>query len=223
MVCGPGAENRGHRRHPLPHRRQLHGGSCLSELPSYKEPVRQGQRHLVLSLHPVLLAPGARHTGGGPSDRPGAGGAVLPRLRSAGGYPHRPGPPPLPPGSELREAGHRGKAPLHPPDLGADAAGQRPNLPGAWADHPEAVSPEKTGQRTPAGGVPQCHAGTELEVSADRGDRGGHGAHRQPGGVPERAAAPGLRCPVGGRPETHHLHHPYGNAVPGRQAPRGKI
>lgn len=82
--------------------------------------------------------------------------------------------------------------------------------------------PKKTGQRTPAGGVPQCHEGTELEVSADRGDRGGHGAHRQPGGVPERAAAPGLRCPVGGRPETHHLHHPYGNAVPGRQAPRGK-
>ena len=178
---------------------------------------------MVLSLRPVLLTPGARHTSRGPPDRPGADGAVLPRLRSAGGYPHRPGPPPLPPGSELREAGHRKKAPLHAPDLRADAAGQRPNLPGAWADHPEAVSPEKTGQRTPAGGVPQCHAGTELEVSADRGDRGGHGAHRQPGGVPERAAAPGLRCPVGGRPETHHLHHPYGNAVPGRQAPRGKI
>mgnify|MGYP005794192229 CR=1 FL=1 len=52
--------------------------------------------------------PGARYAGGGPSDRPGAGGAVLPRLRSAGGYPHRPGPPPLPPGSELREAGYRG-------------------------------------------------------------------------------------------------------------------
>ena len=167
--------------------------------------------------------PGARYAGGGPSDRPGAGGAVLPRLRSADGYAYRPGAPPLPPGGELREAGHRGKTPLHAPDLRADAAGQRPDLPGAWADHPEAVPPEETGQGTPAGGVPQCHAGTELEVSADRGDRGGHGAHRQPGGVPERAAAPGLRCPVGGRPETHHLHHPYGNAVPGRQAPRGKI
>ena len=38
--------------------------------------------------------------------------------------------------SELREAGHRKKAPLHAPDLRADAAGQRPDLPGARADHP---------------------------------------------------------------------------------------
>lgn len=215
-VRGSGAENRGHRWHPLSHRCQLCGRPGLSELPGYQEPVWQGLRHLVLPLHPVLLAPGARHTGGGPSDRPGAGGAVLPQLRSAGGYPHRPGAPPLPPGGELCEAGHRGKAPLHTPDLGADAAGQRPDLPGAWADHPETISPEETGQGTPARGVPQCHAGTELEVSADCGDRGGHGAHRQPGGVPGGAAAPGLRCPVGGRPEKHHLHHPYGNAVPGR-------
>lgn len=216
MVRGPGAENHGHRRHPLSHRCQLCGGSGLSELPGYQEPVRQGQRHLVLPLHPVLLSPGARHTGGGPSDRPGAGGAVLPRLRNAGGYPHRPGPSPLPPGGELRETGHRRKAPLHAPDLGADAAGQRPDLPGAWADHLEAVSPEETGQGTPAGGVPQCHAGTELEISADRGDRGGYGAHRQPGGFSGGTATPRLRCPMGGRPETHHLHHPLGNAVPGR-------
>ena len=60
-------------------------------------------------------APGARHTGGGPPDRPGAGGAVLPRLRSAGGHPHRPGASPLPPGGELREAGHRGKSSTSPP------------------------------------------------------------------------------------------------------------
>ena len=42
--CGtwPRSRNRGHRRHPLSHRGQLHGGSGLSELPGYKEPVRQG-------------------------------------------------------------------------------------------------------------------------------------------------------------------------------------
>lgn len=171
---------------------------------------------MVLSLRPVLLTPGARHTGGSPPDRPGAGGAVLLRLRSAGGHSYRPGAPPLPPGCELREAGHRGKAPLHAPDLRADAAGQRSDLPGAWAEHPEAVSPKETGQGPPAGGVPQRHAGTELEVSADRGDRGGHGARRQPGGVPGGTAAPGLRCQVGGRPKTYYLHHPLGNAVPGR-------
>ena len=36
------------------------------------------------------------------------------------------------PGGELREAGHWGKTPLHAPDLRTDAAGQRPDLPGAY-------------------------------------------------------------------------------------------
>ena len=117
-------------------------------------------------------------------NRPGTGGAVLPRLRGAGGHAHGHGTPALPPDRQLGSPGHREKAALHAQHSGADAEGQRPALRGARPQHLEAI-PTGSAHPGPADrGIPGSQPGRELEVPADHHNRGSHEARRDAGGIP---------------------------------------